>query len=217
MQSRLKISIFTLVGLFIVLGSCKQNKKICAAYNSYFVYDEITIGKYFTPFGNDSIPGTKKLGRFNNNGALTQSGQRNDNSLLKYSQEEIKKAGKGEDSTLLANSDDSTGAIISEKELMPERFNTDQAAYDHYVGELLKEYQKKKSPVETGPPDSTGYFNNPPPEQTKEEKKDWKKQKKAYKKRKKKQKKQAKIDAYNEENGIEEEEEDEDFDFDLDE
>ena len=209
MQNSLKISIFVLCGIIVALTSCKE-KKICAAYNSYFVYDEVNIGAYFTPFGKDSIPLSRDSKRFNNNGALTKSGKRNDQELIKYTAKEIKEAGKAPgDSAAMANHDDSLGSILNVKELFPEKINTDQEAYDHYVGELLKKYQKESKKTEE-PADSMSYYNNPPPDQTKEEKKEWKRQKKAYKKRQKEKMRQEQEDA------LKEEEEDE-FDFDLDE
>lgn len=223
MQNRLKISLFILLGFALFFSSCKS-KKICAAYNSYFVFNEANIAPMFSPFGSDSLPLEKQANRFNNFGAISKNGERDDKQLLKYKFKEFK---EGEirpvDSTMLANGDDSTGAIINIKELFPEKVNTDQEAYEHYMRELNADFGKKKKAVSNGKKpseveefDSTTYWNNPPDPQTKEEKKQWKKDKKAYKKGKKARSKARKKEAALKEEE-ESEEDEEDFDFDLDE
>lgn len=220
MQHRLKISIFFSFFILASMFSCKS-KKICAAYNSYFVYDETNIAPFFAPFGSDSLPPEKKANRFNPNGILNQSNKRQDKNLLKYKFEDFK-AGEINplDTNLMMAEDDSMGAIINIKELFPEKINTDQEAYEHYMKKLNADFGKKKSANkgtsdEIQEFDSTAYYNNPPDMLTKEEQKQWKKDKKAYKKRKKaKDKARRKEEALKEE---EEGEDEEDFDFDFDE
>lgn len=213
MRKKYKIALWVLCVLSVSMFSCKK-KKICAAYNSSFVYDETNLAIFFTPFGNDSTPGEAIKGRFNSQGLVTKPRRRNDKELLRYEPKTFKDAAKNPIDSLTANPNDSMGAIISVKELFPEKVNTDQEAYDHYVGDLLKQYQKDKEKPEAnkGPqtPDSTAYYNNPPEGMTKEEKKAWKAEKKAYKKRQKERKKREKEEDANKEEDTEEE-----FDFDL--
>lgn len=179
---------------FTGLFSCKS-KKICAAYNSYFVYEDANIAPFFAPFGSDSLPGIKKENRFNHNGILTQSSDRNDKSLLKYKFKDFKDAEISPLDTSLMAEGDSAGVVIHINEIFPEKVNTDQEAYEHYMRKLNADFGKKKGQNNKGKTDeiqefdSTAYFNNPPDIQTKEEKKQWKKDKKAYKKRKKARKK----------------------------
>lgn len=220
MQYRLKISLFIFISTLAILPSC-QKKKICAAYNSYFVFKEENIAPMFVPFGSDSMPPEKDANKFDNFGAIRKNGTRNDKLLLKYKFKDFKEGEiKPVDSTMLANGD-SLGSIISIKDLFPEKVNTDQEAYNHYMKELNKNFgeQKKKTTSNSNKPseveefDSTVYYNNPPEMLTKEEKAQWKKDKKAYKKRKKAKEKARKEGAAKKE----EEGEEEEFDFDLEE
>ena len=219
MQYRLKISIFTFFLIFIGLSSCK-NKKICAAYNSYFVFDESLIAPMFAPFGADTTPGEKVLNRFNQIGLIKKNGARDDKALLTYKHKDFKEGVLKVDTAMVE--DDSTGAIISVKELFPEKVNTDQEAYEHYMRQLNENFGKKAKPKQAGNTpseveefDSLIYYNNPPEGLTKEEQKRWKKDKKAYKKRKKARDKARKAEAARKEE--EESDEEEDFDFDFEE
>lgn len=223
MRKKSKIALWVLCVLSVSMFSCKK-KKICAAYNSSFVYDETNLATFFAPFGNDSTPGDVKIGRFNDQGLVTKPRRRNDKELLRYEPATFKEAAKNPIDSLTANPNDSMGAIISVKELFPEKVNTDQEAYDHYVGDLLKQYQKDKEKPEakankgSQTPDSTAYYNNPPEGMTKEEQKAWKEEKKAYKKRKKERERREKEEARQKEEedaNKEEDIEEEEFDFDL--
>jgi len=208
MPRPIKISFSVLICSIILFTSCKE-KKICAAYNSYFVYDASNNGIFFTSIGTDSIPGERSADRFGTTGLAKKNGSRNDGKLNNIKVEELKKGTILPDTSLMAE-DDSTGAVISTKELFPERVNTDQEAYDHYVGELMKKYQQNNpKPKNNSQPDSVETFSKPP-NMTPEEKAVWKKEKKERKAAEKEAKKKAKEDA------LKEEDDEEDFDFDLD-
>ena len=206
MKRYIHISLILFLGSIIFFSSCKE-EKICAAYNSYFVYDATNNGYYFTSFGGeDSIPGEKSTERFNSFGLLTKSGRRNDKSLNNIDIENLKQGTIMPDTSLFGDEDDSTGSIISTKELFPERVNTDQEAYEHYVGELLKKYQRERKPP--APIDTVNEFTKPE-NMTPEEEKLWKQEKKERRRKEKEARKKAKEDEANKED-------EDDFDFDLD-
>lgn len=222
MQQQLKISIFIIIAFSASFFSCK-NKKICAAYNSYFVFNETNIAPFFAPFGSDSTPGEKKANLFNTFGLINKNGKRDDSKLLVYKYSDFKKGElKLADSSVMANRQDSTGSIIKVEQLFPERANTDQAAYEHYMKQLAIKYKTNSSNPKSEKRDkqefdSLIYYNNPPENLTKEEKKQWKKDKKAYKKRKKEREKRDKENARKEEEENLQNNDDDEFDFDFDE